>query len=385
MAVELTGMTWAHSRGYSPIVAVTQRYEELHPNVRITWEKRSLADFENQPVNQLAERYDFLVIDHPWTGFGLASGVVLPLEGLLPRAFLQDQAAHSAGRSYESYTIAGHQLALPIDAATPIAVYRPDVMERLDTPVPTTWEELLTVAGKGHTILAAAPLYTLLDFFMFCATIAGGEDRLYLEEEIAPREIAEEALERQRELTSLCPELIFRINPIEVHELMSGDSEEYGYCPFVFGYVNYFRPGYSRHVLKAANVVAFQDGLLKTTLGGTGLALSSRCRHLTEATDFMQYALSEDIQKTLYFDAGGQPGYSTAWADPAVNRRSNGFFENTWETICQASMRPRYNGYMELQDHGGEIVREYLKTGRDLTGTLEKLNVLYRKSRRNAL
>ena len=48
-------------------------------------------------------------------------------------------------------------------------------------------------------------------------------------------------------------------------------------------------------------------------------------------------------------------------------------------------MRPRYNGYMELQDHGGEIVREYLKTGRDLTGTLEKLNALYRKSRRNAL
>ena len=48
-------------------------------------------------------------------------------------------------------------------------------------------------------------------------------------------------------------------------------------------------------------------------------------------------------------------------------------------------MRPRYNGYMKLQDHGGVIVREYLMTGRDLAGTLEKLNALYRKSRRSAL
>ena len=38
MAVELTGMTWSHSRGYSSIAAVSQRYEELHPEVTLRWE-----------------------------------------------------------------------------------------------------------------------------------------------------------------------------------------------------------------------------------------------------------------------------------------------------------------------------------------------------------
>ena len=165
---------------------------------------------------------------------------------------------------------------------------------------------------------------------------------------------------------------------------MSGDDVRYTYCPFVFGYSNYCRPGYSRHVLKAANVVTYQGEMLKTTLGGTGLAISSQCVHIPETVAFAQYAMSEEIQKTIFFDAGGQPGYRTAWLDPAVNRRSNGFFADTLETIEHASMRPRYNGYMHLQDHGGDIVREYLMTGRDLDGTLEKLNALYRESRRQA-
>ena len=33
-AIELHGMTWDHSRGYPCMVAVSQRYEELHPHVK---------------------------------------------------------------------------------------------------------------------------------------------------------------------------------------------------------------------------------------------------------------------------------------------------------------------------------------------------------------
>lgn len=379
MAVELTGMTWSHSRGYSSIAAVSQRYEELHPEVTLRWEKRSLADFENQPVGELAKRYDLLIIDHPWTGFGLESGVLRPLETLFPKEFLADQEAHSTGPSYRSYTLDGHQLALPVDSAAPIAVYRPDLLSQ--DALPQTWEEMIEQAKKGTTILAAAPLYTLLDFFMMCATIAGGEETLYWEE-VAPPEVAREALERQRELTSLCPPFIFDINPIQVYEMMCGEGENYMYCPFIFGYSNYSRPGYGRHIVKAANVVRYGAGLLRTTLGGTGLAISSKCRNLAETVDFCQYALSEEIQKTIFFDAGGQPGHCAAWLDQAVNARSNRFFLDTLETISHASMRPRYNGYMHMQDNGGAVIREYLMTGRDLGGTLEKLNKIYHVSRR---
>ena len=47
-AIELHGMTWDHSRGYPCMVAVSQRYEELHPHVKIHWEKRSLTLKINQ-------------------------------------------------------------------------------------------------------------------------------------------------------------------------------------------------------------------------------------------------------------------------------------------------------------------------------------------------
>ena len=362
------------------MVAVSQRYEELHPHVKIHWEKRSLADFENQPVGELAKRYDMLVIDHPWTGFGAASGVLYPLEDLLPAEYLADQAAHSTGASYRSYTMNGHQLALPVDGATPIALYRENLIGTAEHPLPTTWQELIALAKTGEVVVAAAPLYTLLDFFMMCATIAGGEETLY-QEKIAPDEVAREALERQRELLTLCDPIAFEINPIQVHEILSSNQKKFTYCPFVFGYSNYCRPGYSTYQLKACNVVRYGERMLKTTLGGTGLAISSKCEHLQETVDFCQYAASETIQKTIFFDAGGQPGYRTAWVEPAVNRRSNGFFADTLETMEQASMRPRYNGYMQLQDNGGTVLREYLMTGRDLTGTLERLNTLYRKSR----
>lgn len=382
MPVQLTGMTWSHSRGYSSLVAVSQRYEELHPEVKITWEKRSLADFESQPVGQLAENYDMLVIDHPWTGFGAASGILLPLDEYFPADFLMDQKENSIGPSYRSYTIHGKQFALPIDGAAPIAVYRQDLMEDSGVPLPKTWEELLRVAKSGKILFAGAPLYTLLDFFMMCATIAGGETSLYRDDCIVAQEVGEEALERQRELAGLCHPEIFEMNPIQVYESMSQEHSPYLYCPFLFGYSNYFRPGYSKKILKAANVVSYRGTMLKTTLGGTGLALSAKCGNVQEAVKFSQYAASDEIQRTIFFDAGGQPGYKTAWTDEAVNRRSNGFFADTIETIEHASIRPRYSGYMFLQDNGGAIVQEYLKTGKNIKDTLRKLNALYLKTKR---
>ncbi len=102
-AVQLKGITWNHTRGFLPMVAAAQRFEELHPGVRISWEKRSLQEFADGPLVELGARYDLLVIDHPWAGFAAGSGVLAAMEDLLPPAFLADQAANSVGPSHESY------------------------------------------------------------------------------------------------------------------------------------------------------------------------------------------------------------------------------------------------------------------------------------------
>src|ERR1700678_4608659 len=67
--VELKGITWDHSRGFTPLVATAQRFHELHPEIEIIWSKRSLQGFADMSIEQLAARFDLIVIDHPWAGF----------------------------------------------------------------------------------------------------------------------------------------------------------------------------------------------------------------------------------------------------------------------------------------------------------------------------
>ena len=53
--IQLKGITWNHSRGFTSMVATAQRFSELNPNVDITWEKRSLQAFADEPINELAK------------------------------------------------------------------------------------------------------------------------------------------------------------------------------------------------------------------------------------------------------------------------------------------------------------------------------------------
>lgn len=143
---KLKGITWAHSRGFTSIVAVSQRYAELHPDIDITWEKRSLQEFADAPVEKLAEAYDLLIIDHPWAGFAAKHKILLPLQEYLSEEYLNDQAENSVGASHNSYNFDGYQSALAIDAATPIAVYRPDYFT--DKKIPETFEEVLVLPDR---------------------------------------------------------------------------------------------------------------------------------------------------------------------------------------------------------------------------------------------
>ncbi|NBU65362.1 MAG: carbohydrate ABC transporter substrate-binding protein, partial [Chloroflexia bacterium] len=53
MTTTLRGIAWNHTRGYLPMVASAQRFQELHPDVEIVWEKRSLQAFADQPIQVL--------------------------------------------------------------------------------------------------------------------------------------------------------------------------------------------------------------------------------------------------------------------------------------------------------------------------------------------
>ncbi len=125
--------------------------------LRLHGKKRSLQAFADEPISELAKRYDLLVIDHPWAGFAAQTGVIVPLDDFLSKAFLEDQAVNSVGKSHESYSYNKHQWALAIDAATPVAAYREDLFDKLNLKIPQTWEDLVSLAQKGYVVILGIP------------------------------------------------------------------------------------------------------------------------------------------------------------------------------------------------------------------------------------
>ncbi len=378
--VTLNGITWNHTRGYLPLVATAQRFSELHSTISITWHKRSLQDFADYPVNQLAERFDLLIIDHPFVGYAAHHPVLLPLDEYLPTEFLADQARNGAGRSHESYAFGGHQWALAIDGATPVCSYRTDLLEREEIEVPRTWEDLLALARRGKVAFPAIPVDSLMHFYMLCCSL--GEDPYTNEQSVISREVGIAALEHLRELLSHCDPACLERNPIATYELMVS-TDQIAYCPFAYGYVNYTRPEYARKPLRFDELVRINDTPLRSTLGGTGFAVSARCRDIEAALAYAQFLAAPACQRGLYFTSGGQPGHREAWVDPEVNQACDHFFLRTLSTLDAAYVRPRYNGAIPLQDHAGLVLHAYLREGGDPRTVLHKLDLLYRESRRS--
>ena len=377
--ITLRGMTWNHSRGFVSVVATAQRFSEVHPAVEITWEKRSLQEFADYPIQDLADQYDLLVIDHPWAGYAAASGVLLPLQNYLPDHFLADQAANSVGSSHLSYNFSGYHCALAIDAATPVAAYRPDLLAKAEVTVPETWDDLLGLAKKGLVAMPGIPLDTLMNFYMLCSTQGAGP--FENDEWVVSEAVGVQALEQLRELASYCPSAIYHWNPIAVYEALSS-GDDLAYCPFAYGYSNYSRPGYAKNVLVFDDMVSVGEfGRCKTTLGGTGLAIAATCRHPDEALAYAQYTASPECQRTLFFENGGQPGHRTVWLDETVNQRCNNFFINTLPALDRAYLRPRSVGYLYFQDNAGDIVQQYMKHGGDPKAVLEALKKVYSESK----
>ncbi|WP_075590228.1 extracellular solute-binding protein [Labilibacter marinus] len=375
--LKLKGITWNHSRGFTSVVAVSQRFEELNPGVEISWEKRSLQAFADEPIDQLAKRYDFLIIDHPWAGFAARTEVIKALDTMLPVPFMKDLADNSVAKSHESYSFNNHQWALAIDAATPVAASRPDLFKKEGLELPTTYADLVELSKTGKVAIPGIPQDTLMSFYMICSTL--GEDVCTSEEHVISEGIGIKALEMLRELGKNIRSESYDWNPIKVFEAMSS-GDDYLYTPFAYGYSNYSKIGYAKNLLKFHDMVDIDGQKLITTLGGTGLAVSSQCKSMEMAAKFVEYAGSLDTQKGIFFDNGGQPGHRKAWTDDRVNSQCMDFFKDTLPALDRAFLRPRYHGHMYFQDRAGAPIREFMMKGGNAKSLLDELNNLYKQS-----
>jgi len=379
--IEIRGITWDHPRGRDPLLATACAFERENPSVKVTWVARSLHDFGHHPVDELAKYYDLVVLDHPWVGFVADAGCYVPFEEVLDPAILSDLADHSAGPSHESYKWNGNQWALAIDAATPCSSYRPDLLDQLESEVPRNWSEVVALGRncKAHGTFIAIPLCPVDAVTTFLSLVANlGVAPFGDGMHVVNGEVGRHVINQIIQILPYCCDDVFSLTPIRVMERMS-TTDSLAYCPLAYGYNNYSRVGFRRHVCLYANMPSVGDrGPIGSHLGGAGIAISRGSRHAETAVAYALKVASAEWQRSIYFEAGGQPAHTAAWEDSRVNSACNNFFLNTRATIEQAYVRPRFNGYIAFQYEGGELLTRFLAAGGgDVSALMYDLNRLY--------
>ena len=366
-AGKLRGMTWDHPRAYDCLIAASADYER-QTGVKIEWEKRSLQAFADVPIAKLAGEYDLIILDHPHVGQIAESGCLVPLEPLPPSA--------SLGGSVECYSWAGRTWAHPIDAACQMSVVRPD----LASSFPSTWEEIL--ADDAERFRLVTPLLPVDAFDMWLSLLAslGEETFPHSKTEFSSRRNGLLGLAILKRLFKLGPSEAVGWNPIHVLELLS-DTDEFAASPCLFGYVNYARPGFRRHVLRYVDFPVFRDvGARRAILGGAGIGVSALRGNDRIAGEFAAWVTSEPTQGGVYLHNNGQPAHLGAWLSHQHDPEFEGFLQGGYDTIRTAWTRPREAWFLHFVDDVCEVISDFFLRDQSEADFLDILNKLYRRN-----
>lgn len=374
MTVTLKGMTWSHPRGYDPMVRCSTLFRE-RTGIEVVWDKRSLQDFESFPVEELARAYDLIVIDHPHVGQITAEGCLLPLdvEGREAERAALEKA--TVGPSYRSYLWQGRQWAFPIDAATQVQAFRPDL---LSSP-PNRWDEVMRLARDGRVLLPLRSPHALMTFYTLAAN--AGHACATTKGDLIEPDAGAKIYGLMQDLVAHLDPVCFEMDPIEASEAMAGEQKVFACIPYTYGYVSYAWDQFRASRLDFADIPCFGDqGPVGGTLGGTGIAVSARTKNAQAALDFAYWIAAAEAQKGPYAAVGGQPGHAEAWEDDDVNRAANDFYRKTRATLEGSYLRPRHDGYMAFQAQASERISDGLKAAEDAQTVIADVNRLFRQS-----
>jgi multiple sugar transport system substrate-binding protein len=363
MEITLKGLTWDHPRGYAPLAAGAAEYEQNNSGVRVHWERRSLREFGEAPIEQYADRYDLIVVDHPFVGFAAAHQILVNLSPLLNEEEKLNFQKDSVGPSWPSYWYKGGLWALPLDAATQVACYRPDWFEEAGLAPPATFDDVLRLGTRAASIgkcviVPACPTDAISLFFTVSASL--GHPIAEEAEPFVTSGVGLEVLRRLHALIAVAHGKSVDWNPIQVYDFMSKEGSAL-YCPFGFGYSNYSRPE-NRVRLQFVDAPVLGEGkIAHTMLGGTGIAVSAHSRQRSAAVAYAKWLASPQHQRGTYFREGGQPASLAAWTDEETDRAAGNFFSGTLRTLQAAYLRPRFNGFVRFFEGAGVEINRCLR------------------------
>lgn len=379
--VHLFGMTWGHRRATEPLAALDRVFRKERPDVTIKWRVRPLSGFEFDPLNRLAEENDLIIYDHPFCG------LIDKTDCLLSVADIVTQAGGSSafiGPSTETYRFGKGEWAVPVDAACQVAAYRPDLLARLDRPVPRTWDDVCDLGEYGgkrgmSVAIGLHGVHSLMTFFSLCANLGSP----YATDEAGPdsaNPAMREALSQMRRLVDLCRAPVLDWNSIRIQDALA-ESDDLIYCPAVYGFAAYGEADCRNRLafgpFPGLNRAAPDTG---STIGGAGLGVSARVadepNKFEAALAYARLAASAHTQMSIFPQHHGQPAHRDAWTDPEIDSAFNGFFSATRTTIERSWLRPRYNGYLRFQAEAGDLIEAHLRGDLAEARLLEQLKVL---------
>ena len=368
----MRGMTWNHSRGYDPLVAASAAWQ-ARTGQEIVWDQRSLQDFESYPVEDLARRYDLIVIDHPHVGQVADRGCLVALDTAVDAATLAGIAAGSVGGSYESYHWNGHQWALPVDAAAQVQAWVPS---RIGAPV-ADWTALAALAAEGGASLPLRPPHSLMSLFTLCGLT--GVALTPEDDDLFPAETAR-AYDLLAAFAGRVDPAAYEMDPIAMFEDMARPDSRLAVVPLIYGYVSYAIAGFRPELIRFADIPALDHGPSGSTLGGTGMAVSAYASDPAGAAAFAAWVSGGAVQRDLVAPHGGQPGHADAWSADSVNAATHDFYRATRATLDRAWIRPRHHGYMAFQHAASERLNAALRAGEPADQAIAALNQLYRRA-----
>jgi multiple sugar transport system substrate-binding protein len=373
------GLTWDHPRGYHALAAASS---QLGDGCTLSWQKQPLEGFEAHPIADLCARYDLVVLDHPHVGEAFAAKCLQPLESLFSAEEIAALERDTIGPCLSSYRYEGKHWALPLDAATQVMAYRADLIEG---PAPITWDAVVALSERSPVALSLAGPHAALSF-QSIATAFGEPPAHANPERFVSIGTGLVALELMAQLASRSPALVWTLNPIGILGHMA-QSRNVALCPLIYGYVNYAQPAQrDLAAISFANAPRQSPGGRPgSTLGGTGIGISTRCQPSRELLNHLRWLLSDDAQSGFIPDHDGQPSRRSSWQSSAVNVRWNDFYRRTAETLENAYVRPRFDGAIAFQSRCSQLIRDGLAECRPHRATLDDIQAAYARAYENSV
>ena len=369
MTAAFRGLTWDHPRGRAPLEAAARHAfaDDGHP--LIEWDAQPLEGFESTPIAELAEQYDVIVLDHPHLGDALAADAIRPLDDWFDPALLRGLESSCVGPSYRSYVVDGRPWALPLDAATQVSVSIPGAVPAL----PDTWSEVTDLATHAPVALSLAGPHAFLTFASVCVAL-GAEPATEPGDGFVPAAVGAEVVDLLARIAARAPAGSDSLNPIGLLERMR-TSGDIAYIPLVYGYVNYASgPG---ALLFGEAPAMLPGGRRGSTIGGTGIALTTRSEPSAALVGHLAGLLDPATQAGFIPDNAGQPSSRDAWDDPRVNAAAGDFYRRTRSTIEDAWVRPRVPGFVPFQARASALIRDAVADRAGITATLGRIDTLF--------